>query len=352
MIPRQPFADCSRFVARLRQRDVGRQPAEDRNGELQALGLVGVPEDERHPRLHAAGRKAEAVRHHAHHAVRAAVQEQAAVEHIARAPKLALPERMAHHDDAVAARFGLVAPKRAAERCLDAQELEELGRHQAAREPPRLALSRERELDGAERRQPLEAAPRPTQVEEVRRRQRVAWVGRPHRRLPSLLRVQLGDGHQALELGERIGPQQQGVNEAVDRRIGADAERERERGREREDGAARECPHRLPRVLHQAVDEEDAAGLVEPLLGRGHVAERPPRQGLGFGRRNTLAAQAVGLELQVRRDLGLEVAGRPLAAPAHPFAPSGPSTRATAATKRRHCPASAASCARPARVSV
>jgi hypothetical protein len=107
----------------------------------------------------------------------------------------------------------------------------------------------------------------------------------------------------------------------------------------------------VTRVLHHAVDEEDTAGLVEALFGRGDVAERPPRQGLGFGRRNPLAAQAVGFVLQVRRDLGLEVARRPLV-PAHPFAPSGPSTRATAAAKRRHCPASAASCARPARVSV
>jgi hypothetical protein len=110
------------------------------------------------------------------------------------------------------------------------------------------------------------------EVEEVRRRQRIARQ--------VLLRVEAPDVHEAgiISIGQRL--QQHAVDDGEDRGGGADAERQREHGQRREDGCLHRKPQRVTNVRAQSVPQHEVAPgrFVEMRSEIGKVGPAPDRR--------------------------------------------------------------------------
>ena len=171
--------------------------------------------------------------------------------------------------------------------------------------------------------------------------------------------------HQPIGVADRQRAQQQIVDEAEERRVGADAERQRQRDHGGERRTLQQHAQRIPDVLRQRVGHGDASlfavGFAE-LLG---AAEPPERDAARFVRRQPGAACLVHEQLEMGGQLFVELsidappqqrrgqagAERPETGPgAH--SPGSPlaSTRPMTAARRSQYSVSTTSCRSPARV--
>ena len=90
-------------------------------------------------------------------------------------------------------------------------------------------------------------------VEEVRERQPIVVVG--HRRAGALdarARKRVVEKDEAVGFGIRQRPQQHGADDGEDRGVGADAERQRQDGGQREGAILAEQPEREAEILNQS----------------------------------------------------------------------------------------------------
>ena len=120
------------------------------------------------------------------------------------------------------------------------------------------------------------------------------------------------DLHHTARLADRQRPQQQTVDEAEERRVGADAERERERHDSGEGGALPEHSDRVAHVLREDVEPGQAALLAVHLAETVRPAEL--QEGLASRVRGGQPAplEFVGQQLEVRRQLFVELTLQPI----------------------------------------
>src|SRR4030095_14584648 len=109
-----------------------------------------------------------------------------------------------------------------------------------------------------------------------------------------------------------------------------------------------EHPQRVAQVLPQLIEPDGNPDGTRRFFRQCHVAERPPRRGVGSVRRHAAGDVVLGLTIDVIADVLAElveaVAPRP---PDH----AGRRTRAIARARRSHFDVSIASCFRPFGVS-
>ena len=108
--------------------------------------------------------------------------------------------------------------------------------------------------------------------------------------------------------------QEEGVDQAEDRRVGADPQGERERRDEGEDGAAAQRAGRVAQILGQLFDEARTPHLPAPLLDLRDPAEGAQSGLAGLARahagRDVFSGLLVDVEAQFGGELGLD-AGAP-----------------------------------------
>ncbi len=112
--------------------------------------------------------------------------------------------------------------------------------------------------------------------------------------------------------GER--PQHVGVEDGEEDGDQAEGDRERHDGRGEKRRAAHQPAPRVARVLRELFQPEPRprdARLVKPLARHQHASERPPRRIARVVRTHAVGDQALGLDLEVRLDLPLEVVVAP-----------------------------------------
>jgi hypothetical protein len=124
--------------------------------------------------------------------------------------------------------------------------------------------------------------------------------------------------HQLLRVPHRQGSHQVGVDDAEDRRVRADAERERRDDGQREAGVFREHPHAVARVLPGALEPRPDPHAARVLARQRLVAERAPAGVLRVGARQAVALQLLLAQRAVRLELFCEIRVQP--APTHPVA--------------------------------
>ena len=115
------------------------------------------------------------------------------------------------------------------------------------------------------------------------------------------------DEEQALWIFDRQRLDQHGVDEAEDRRVGADPEPERQQGDQRERRRPPQEPECVADVAAQLVEQPQADGVAAFLLARGNAAELGERTPAGFLFRHTPPAQIRLIELEVGPHLVLHL---------------------------------------------
>ncbi len=211
---------------------------------------------------------------HADDFVRLAVQRQLAADDGRIAAEAAPPEAFAQDGDTPAVRQILGRGKGPPCRHRRAEQPEEVGADVSRRDLFRVALG---QVDDAEpvRRHVLDDGGLPPPVVELGRR----------RPLSRSLGRGVDEHHQAarIRVGER--PQQDGVHDREDRRIRADAERQRGDGGEGERRAVPRRPKRVPQILKECVHDGTSVSASADLLrprggasGRGSIDFGLPRK--------------------------------------------------------------------------
>ena len=174
----------------------------------------------------------------------------------------------------------------------------------------------------------------------------------------------LPDAHDALAVRIRQRPDQHAVDDAEHRGGDAGAQREDEHHRGREAGGPPEAADGVAQVAPEVVEPAPAPDVASALADQGVVAQLPPGCAQGLVLRDAGVPLAFPLQLQVERELLLQILLGLAPAeirhqPAEPCrrlhrvaspAPAGCMTRPTASTIRSHLVASRRSCPRPASV--
>ena len=109
------------------------------------------------------------------------------------------------------------------------------------------------------------------------------------------------DRHQPIGLRVRQGPEDRRVDDAENREVDADAEREH-----RDDGGnarAAQAAHRVAAVLPQLVEQALPAGGAEFLLQAFRPAELEPRAALRLRRRHAAPHQVLGVSVHMEPEL-------------------------------------------------
>ena len=229
--------DRAHLRIRLRGRDAwlqARDPLEGMTAALLRLGRASIRSrcvlGERNVHLDRVrlDRELESLRHHSDDGVGTTIQHQDAADHIFRAIELALPKSVGQDDlesAGAAARLFIRAHEAAAGDRLDAEDVEEFRAYFLSVEAVRFASVHQRQLAVAVNRDVLEAAVLFPEIEEIRVAHR-----RKFGRRSRLVEIDAADSHQLVRRRKRKRFQEDGVDDAEDRRVRADAEREGEDG--------------------------------------------------------------------------------------------------------------------------
>ena len=247
LVRRPPLLEPGELLGRLVDRHPGPEPPEEVGEVAGAPGRIGGIDPHRDPRLRVAIGEGEARGHDAEHAGGGAVELHRAPHDRRVGPEAALPQPVAQDHHVVMARCVLVRSEHAAQRRLDPEHREErpgavhdvqafgvvAAGERALRPTP------ETELVPRPRLRPvvLVLGPRGGERHQVHRREL-----RPHHGQPVRLRV-----------GERS--QEHPVHDAEDRRVRADAERQREHEHHGEARSAGELPERVLEILSEVLHD-------------------------------------------------------------------------------------------------
>ena len=295
----EPLGDHAEAGLGLRRGDPGLQPALGEHEQPAALfvpvdaGLDLLVHGHRHPHLGAdADVEARVARRgDADDRVRRAVEVQR-LAHRARIRAEALrPEGMAQHHDRIAPRdLVLVGTEGPADHGAHAQQVEVVSRDELAEEDLGLAAR-------------VEAHGRPVVAEHALEHLAVLGVvlpvevrKRPEARVLPVGRV---DREQAVRFRHGDALQQQGVGHAEDRRIGPDAEAERQDREAREHRALQDHPYRVAKILPQRFHESpphlfvDRLGREPPVDLARMIVGLPRGFALGFADLRTLLRPAL-----------------------------------------------------------
>ncbi len=151
-----------------------------------------------------------------------------------------LPEAVTQDDNMFSALLILILSETAAQSGLHSQQREEIGRDAGRQEPFGFPIAGEVVVGNA--------AQDGDVLEHRVLRLQVAMVGRRHRQ-PVKLRRLSPERHEPLRLRERQRAQHDGIDDAENRRRGADAEREREHSHGREAGVLEQLAECVTKVV-------------------------------------------------------------------------------------------------------
>ena len=238
------LADRVHVGARLRKRDAVFQPGK-RNHPMEVARHVRRLERQRPPELHRCAVERARRRQDADDRVRLVVEKDRAVDDGRIRAELGDPHAVTDDRHLVFAQLVLTGKKRPAQCRFGAKHLEVARGHQAASELDWFGAAGQRDRVAGLRRHEVEDGVVSLPVEEVQRRDAVALASR---RL-------LHDADDAIgvRVGERL--EQHRIHEAEDRRIGADADGQRQDGDGREPRALTECAHRVTDIPEQGRHE-------------------------------------------------------------------------------------------------
>ncbi len=211
-------------------------------------------EGERHPELGRLRRQRSAAeeqthvrRHHADDGDAAAVELNGAADDGRIAGEAALPETVAQDRDRVVSLRTFIVGERAPDQRRDAERREEVGRDVHADDFFRRARSGQVDAVVVERRDPLECRRALAPADEVRRREHVGAARPP--------RVGFPHHDQASGIAERQRLEQHRVDDREDRRVRADAQRERQHRDRREARRAQAQTDGVADVLKDVVHD-------------------------------------------------------------------------------------------------
>jgi hypothetical protein len=201
-------------------------------------------EDSGRPQVHARAQRSElkAARQHAGDRVRCGIQRDVPSGYIRARTECASPQRVADEANGLGAGPVLLRQERAAYRRAHAQHIEEIPRNARRGKLLRIAQAGQVEVLVGERREPGKRAVLFAQECRARKRKRL-----DRSRRIGLRRI---DQHQPLGMRVRQRPQQQRVGHAENRRVRADAQRQRDDGHQGEARALREHPDGVAEVSH------------------------------------------------------------------------------------------------------
>ncbi len=228
----QALHDGGHFALRAFDRDAGLEPAEQKRGVASAEHVEPVERHWKPKRVATVAERRGGRRHHADDLVALAVEPCGAAYHAAVGAKALPPQAVAQYDHAVAARRHFIGGETAPDRGLDAEHPEVVRRDARSGQPLGFVADGEGDVVRLPRRQVAEYGRLPVDVEVVGHGRRFA--------LRAADAVVLKDDDQASGVGEGERPQDDGVEDAEDGRIGADAERQDGNGGQREAGSADE----------------------------------------------------------------------------------------------------------------
>ncbi len=223
-----------------------RAGARDHADEVGGLAVVAprvLVRGERDRKVDVADGEQELRGHHADHGEGLAVQRERAADHLGVAAEAALPESVRQHHDLLVARDVVRGTEGAPERRRDPQHVEEVGGDAQPRDPLRVLVAVQVPAPVREARDALERAGAVAVVAELGQREGIA-VGRG---------VAGVDPVEPLRLGEGQRLEQHRVQDAVERRVGADPERQRHEREQREAGGEGEAAQRVAQVLGDVV---------------------------------------------------------------------------------------------------
>ena len=232
---------------------------------------VGRLERERPPELIERAVEGASRRQHPDDRVRLVVEENRAVDDRGIRSELVDPEHMAEDDHAILASLVLIGKKRAASLRLNAEDLEVAGRDPRPTKLHRIAAPRERRRAAALGGHEVEDGVIRLPVEEIQRGDAVAVAAG---RL-------LEDTDDPIGIRVRQRLEQDAVNEAEDRGVGADAERQREDRDRCKSRTLRQGSPAVTQVLEQRIEHGQAAPVAVDffrLLDPAELHKRlPPR---------------------------------------------------------------------------
>jgi len=219
---------------------------------------------QRRPQPRLAGGEIELGRRDADDGARPAVERERAADRGRLSAEALAPEAVRQHHDGLRAGSGVLGEQQPTRRGARADEREKRRRDRDARDARRLAAAR------------LEKGAPPVGRQPVERARRAVAPGmegefaeqRPHRRVRA--GVVLREAHQPVGVGIRQRAQQHAVGHREERRIGADAQRQRHERRDREPPLPRHRAQRLPdvscEVVHVPPGEAASQGKEEPAI--------------------------------------------------------------------------------------
>ena len=217
------LASSADFFLRLLRRRVLRHASDHRQRSRSARAAVHVfrIERQRRPHFHVgAGRELEHRRHHADHGERHRIELDRLADDFSIRAKHARPEAVAQHHDAVVADGGFFGHERAAEDGVGFEHGEQVRRRAQAGHVLRIAGALVAEVDVPVRRERFEALRLALPV----------FVGRHRHRPLVAVGIDLPQHRDLLGILVRQRVEDDGLDDAEDGGVGADAEREREHG--------------------------------------------------------------------------------------------------------------------------
>ena len=212
-----PSADRAHGRSRLVNGDTLFQPPE-RHEPVKVTRHVRPLERQRPPDLREGTIERATPRQHADHRVRLVVEQDRPIHDTGIRAELADPERVAEDHDTMFAELILAGRERPPESGFDAEDAKVVGRDARAAQQHRLADARQRGASARLRREEVEHRVVALPIEEVERRDRV----------PFAFRRLFHHAHDAVRIPIGEGLQQHPVDEAEDRGVGANADRQRQ----------------------------------------------------------------------------------------------------------------------------
>ena len=116
------------------------------------------------------------------------------------------------------------------------------------------------------------------------------------------------DGHERIRIGVGKRPQRDGIHDAEDGAVGADADSEREDGGKCERRRVPELTDRIPHVAGQIPRPADAPDIFAYFADQGGIAKGSACFGDGGGSTHSRGDELVGLFLDVQLDFVSELA--------------------------------------------
>ncbi len=260
------MVDVDQVILRLRRSNARFETPDNAQPEIaSAVERVVVSQRQRRPQRDIVRRKPETARRHADDCEGFAIEPDRLpiqARSVAKAPP---PQRVAQHHNTVIAVNALFAREPAPLRRIDAEQREEIRIHPCADHPLRLFIAGDVVITRAVSREMREALIALLPFAVIGHRG--AYISRAARHIHRQQPRQLF----RFRIWQRT--QQHGIDDAEDRRVRADAQRQREDGNQGESGILQQHSRAVTKILQQVLDEADSSHIAAFLLSLLNTAQ-------------------------------------------------------------------------------